>query len=120
MTMSVTIHLCLNNAYLLLVIWGQNKLSDQIDDAWILKTNSLKWEQLHLPGSLNGRKWHSSGMYHPTPYEAITITTGGFKRGETSWNCPNHSDTVVIKFGIPTLYNQLCVLIMTLKLLIKL
>ena len=92
----------------LLVIWGQNKLSDQIDDAWILKTNSLKWEQLHLPGSLDGRKWHSSGVYHPTPYEAITITTGGFKRGETSWNCPNHSDTVVVKFGIPTLYN-LCI-----------
>ena len=36
---------------LLAYIWGANKVSDQIDDIWILliKQNLLKWEPLHLP-----------------------------------------------------------------------
>ena len=90
----------------LLVIWGQDKDSDPINDTWILNVKSLKWER--LKSDLLGRKWHSTAVLYTSPFEAVVVTIGGFGKNQQSWTSPNHRDTVIMKFGVPCLYN-LCI-----------
>lgn len=91
-----------------LIIWGQDVESDQITDTWILYTDTMKWKEVHLLNGIEGRKWHSSCVYHSSPYEAAIIVSGGFKKNERDWRCPNHDDIVILKLGIPSLY-ELCI-----------
>ena len=90
----------------LLVMWGQDHSSDPLDGAWIYKVNSQQWEKLDL--SMRGRKWHSTAVTYPSSSESTVITVGGFQKEQSSWTCPHHNDTVIMKFGIPSLYN-LCI-----------
>ena len=90
----------------LLVLWGQDKDSIPLVDAWFFKVTSLQWEKLHLP--LKGRKWHSTAVSYPSFSESMVVTIGGFSKDEAMWICPNHNDTIIMKFGIPSLY-KLCV-----------
>ena len=89
-----------------LVLWGQDSNGDQLSEAWILKTVSLTWEKIVLPGELIGRKWHSTIACHPTPCESMVITLGGFEK-DALWNVPQKHDTVIFHFGVKSLY-KLC------------
>ena len=89
----------------LLVLWGQDREGDQLSDCWVLSLKDFGWEKISLPNSLDGRKWHSSAAFYPTPGEAIIVTTGGFKKDESDWSCPNFEDTFIIRSGVCSLYN---------------
>lgn len=89
-----------------LILWGQDSKGEQLSEAWVLHTNSMRWEKLALPEVLEGRKWHSTAVCFPTPHEAMVLTLGGFEK-EAQWNSPNHEDTVILSFGVSSLY-RLC------------
>lgn len=95
----------------LLVLWGQDTDGEQLSHAWLLDTETMSWKNLYQRVlSCEGRKWHSSVAYYPSPYEAVVVTTGGFNRSEMMLfldpNKPN-PDTFYFKTGVCSLY-QLC------------
>ena len=89
-----------------LVLWGQDSTGDQLSEAWVWHTNSMRWEQLSLPEVLEGRKWHSTATYFPNPHKAVVLTLGGFEK-QPQWKCPKHQDMVILTFGVSPLY-KLC------------
>ena len=89
-----------------LVLWGQDSNGDQLCEAWILKTVSMMWERIPLPQGLEGRKWHSTIDWYPSPCESLIITMGGFEK-DAVWNKPLEHDTVIFHFGVKSLY-KLC------------
>ena len=94
----------------LLVIWGQDTSGDQITESWILDTDTMTWSLNENIVQCKGRKWHSSAVYHPTPYESIIVTTGGFNKDEMMFLInPSQPDpdNFYVKTGVCSLY-QLC------------
>ena len=95
----------------LLVLWGQDTNGDQLSQAWLLDTETLSWKNLYRRVlNCQGRKWHSSAAYYPSPYEAIVVTTGGFNQSEMMlFLDPRHPnpDNFYFKTGVCSLY-QLC------------
>lgn len=95
----------------LLVIWGQDSNDDPITDTWILHTDTMSWLKWSNLFPWDGRKWHSSCTYYPTPYETLIVTCGGFTKKETDPTLLEmdefDKDTFYVKTGVSSLY-QLC------------
>lgn len=92
-----------------LMLWGQDNDDVPLTEAWIFHTSSMTWEQVSISEKrMKGRKWHSTATYYPTSTEAVVVTMGGFGKDRMNWViCPDNADTLVLYFGVPSLY-QLC------------
>ena len=55
--------------------------------------------QLSLPANLVARVWFSSGVFHPTPAEAIVVSFGGTTTNLFKANSIGTEETVMLQFG---------------------
>ena len=94
----------------LLLLWGMDNGGDPVPDCWMLELDPIAWKRVSIPPTeqCRPRLWHVCGACHPTPAEGEMVVFGGSKRNIFIEQHPNtHSvnDTVVLAFGVSTLYS---------------
>lgn len=93
----------------LLLLWGMDNGGNPVPDCWMLELDPIAWRQVNIPATeqYHPRLWHTSGVCHPTPAEAEIVVFGGSKR-HIFMEQDSINDTVVLTFGVSTLYS-LCI-----------